>query len=96
MSAQGVADKVAEIVKSQKYEFVMCNFAPPDMVRFVYKPSTNLEVLQLSTRLATQVSTTPLSKPLLPPMPPSGQSTKLAKKQAMSSSSLPITVTRNR
>lgn len=32
MSAQGVADKVAEVVKSKKYEFVMCNFAPPDMV----------------------------------------------------------------
>lgn len=32
MSAQGVADKVAELVKGGKYEFVMCNFAPPDMV----------------------------------------------------------------
>lgn len=32
MSAQGVADKVAEVVKSNKHEFVMCNFAPPDMV----------------------------------------------------------------
>lgn len=32
MSVQGVADKVAEEVKSGKYEFVMCNFAPPDMV----------------------------------------------------------------
>ncbi|KAF8836494.1 cofactor-independent phosphoglycerate mutase [Paxillus ammoniavirescens] len=32
MSAQGVADKVAEVVKSHKHEFVMCNFAPPDMV----------------------------------------------------------------
>nr|ODN88139.1 2,3-bisphosphoglycerate-independent phosphoglycerate mutase [Cryptococcus depauperatus CBS 7855] len=32
MSVQGVADKVAETVKSGKYEFVMCNFAPPDMV----------------------------------------------------------------
>ncbi|ODN88108.1 2,3-bisphosphoglycerate-independent phosphoglycerate mutase [Cryptococcus wingfieldii CBS 7118] len=32
MSAQGVADKVSEIVKSDKFEFVMCNFAPPDMV----------------------------------------------------------------
>lgn len=32
MNAQGVADSVAETVKSQKYEFVMCNFAPPDMV----------------------------------------------------------------
>jgi 2,3-bisphosphoglycerate-independent phosphoglycerate mutase len=27
-----VADKVAEVVKSKEFEFVMCNFAPPDMV----------------------------------------------------------------
>jgi bisphosphoglycerate-independent phosphoglycerate mutase (AlkP superfamily) len=33
MSVQGVADKVAEVVKANKHEFVMCNFAPPDMVR---------------------------------------------------------------
>jgi len=32
MSVQGVADKVAETVKSGKFDFVMCNFAPPDMV----------------------------------------------------------------
>lgn len=32
MSVQAVADKVAEVVKSNKYGFVMCNFAPPDMV----------------------------------------------------------------
>lgn len=32
MSVQGVADKVAEVVKSKEYDFVMCNFAPPDMV----------------------------------------------------------------
>ncbi|KAF8183209.1 BPG-independent [Mycena galopus ATCC 62051] len=32
MSVQGVADKVAELVKSGEHEFVMCNFAPPDMV----------------------------------------------------------------
>ncbi|WRT63855.1 2,3-bisphosphoglycerate-independent phosphoglycerate mutase [Kwoniella shivajii] len=32
MSVQAVADKVGEIVKSDKFEFVMCNFAPPDMV----------------------------------------------------------------
>ncbi|KZV70249.1 cofactor-independent phosphoglycerate mutase [Peniophora sp. CONT] len=32
MSVQSVADKVAEVVKSKKNEFVMCNFAPPDMV----------------------------------------------------------------
>lgn len=33
MSVQQVADKVAEVVKTNEYEFVMCNFAPPDMVR---------------------------------------------------------------
>ena len=33
MSVQTVAEKVAEVVKSNDYEFVMCNFAPPDMVR---------------------------------------------------------------
>jgi hypothetical protein len=33
MSAQGVADKVAETVTKGEYDFVMCNFAPPDMVR---------------------------------------------------------------
>ncbi|KAH9479078.1 2,3-bisphosphoglycerate-independent phosphoglycerate mutase [Psilocybe cubensis] len=32
MSAQGVADKVAEVLKEGTEDFVMCNFAPPDMV----------------------------------------------------------------
>lgn len=32
MSVQSVADKVAEVVKTGQFEFVMCNFAPPDMV----------------------------------------------------------------
>lgn len=32
MSVQGVADKVAELVKKGEHEFIMCNFAPPDMV----------------------------------------------------------------
>jgi len=32
MSVQQVADKVAEVVETKEYEFVMCNFAPPDMV----------------------------------------------------------------
>ena len=33
MSVQGVADKVAEVLKKGDNEFVMCNFAPPDMVQ---------------------------------------------------------------
>ncbi len=32
MSAQGVADKVVEILAGEDQDFVMCNFAPPDMV----------------------------------------------------------------
>lgn len=32
MSVQGVADKVAEVVRKAEHEFIMCNFAPPDMV----------------------------------------------------------------
>ncbi|KAI0275453.1 cofactor-independent phosphoglycerate mutase [Gloeopeniophorella convolvens] len=32
MSVQGVADKVAEVLRAKTHEFVMCNFAPPDMV----------------------------------------------------------------
>jgi 2,3-bisphosphoglycerate-independent phosphoglycerate mutase len=32
MSVQGVADKVADVLRAGEHEFVMCNFAPPDMV----------------------------------------------------------------
>jgi 2,3-bisphosphoglycerate-independent phosphoglycerate mutase len=32
MSVQDVADKVAEVVLKAEHEFIMCNFAPPDMV----------------------------------------------------------------
>ncbi|KAJ7695556.1 phosphoglyceromutase [Mycena metata] len=32
MSVQDIADKVASIVESKEYNFVMCNFAPPDLV----------------------------------------------------------------
>lgn len=34
MSVHGVAEKVAEVLKKGEDQFVMCNFAPPDMVRF--------------------------------------------------------------
>ncbi|KAJ7195802.1 BPG-independent [Mycena pura] len=32
MSVQEVADTVAKVVESKEHDFVMCNFAPPDMV----------------------------------------------------------------
>ena len=46
MSVQGVADKVAELVKKGEYEFVMCNFAPPDMVS-VSPPAFRLHITYL-------------------------------------------------
>jgi 2,3-bisphosphoglycerate-independent phosphoglycerate mutase len=35
MSAQAVADKVASVLDEGVNEFVMCNFAPPDMVGLI-------------------------------------------------------------
>ncbi|XP_053202501.1 2,3-bisphosphoglycerate-independent phosphoglycerate mutase-like [Panonychus citri] len=32
MSAAGVGEKMVEAIESGKYHFIMCNFAPPDMV----------------------------------------------------------------
>lgn len=32
MNCAGVADKMIETIKTKKHPFVMCNFAPPDMV----------------------------------------------------------------
>ena len=32
MNATGVAEKMNEQMKSGKHRFIMCNFAPPDMV----------------------------------------------------------------
>lgn len=32
MSVHGVAEKVVEVLRKGEHEFVMCNFAPPDMV----------------------------------------------------------------
>lgn len=32
MSVQGVADKASEVIKTKEYDYIMCNFAPPDMV----------------------------------------------------------------
>ena len=32
MSSEGVADKMVEQVELGKHPFIMCNFAPPDMV----------------------------------------------------------------
>ena len=36
MSVHGVAERVAQVLKEGEHEFVMCNFAPPDMVRHRY------------------------------------------------------------
>jgi hypothetical protein len=61
MSVQGVADKVAEVVKSSEYDFVMCNFAPPDMVSRSHRIACGIADRD---RLVTPVSTTLPSSPL--------------------------------
>jgi Metalloenzyme superfamily len=38
LSVLGAAEKVAELVKKSKHEFIMCNFAPPDMVCNFFPP----------------------------------------------------------
>jgi 2,3-bisphosphoglycerate-independent phosphoglycerate mutase len=58
MSVQGVADKVAEVVKSSEYDFVMCNFAPPDMVCTFVDFTSLFDIAELILRLDTPVYTT--------------------------------------
>ena len=51
MSVQGVADKVAQVVRENQHEFVMCNFAPPDMVRpLTWSSLSFADRVQLSAR----------------------------------------------
>lgn len=89
MSVQAVADKVAEVVKTGEYEFVMCNFAPPDMVRLFARHSSY-------SRSATLVSTMRPSRPLPRPTRPLGPSTTHARRPATCSASPPTTATRSR
>lgn len=90
MSVQGVADKVAEVVRKAEHEFVMCNFAPPDMVRTVLRGSRSSADVS-SLRLGTLVYMMPPLKPSHIPTRLSVLSTKLAKKLVTFYSSLPTT-----
>jgi 2,3-bisphosphoglycerate-independent phosphoglycerate mutase len=36
INAHGVAEKVAELLKKGEHEFIMCNFAPPDVVHIPF------------------------------------------------------------
>lgn len=100
MSVQAVADKVSEVVKEGKHEFVMCNFAPPDMVRTFWSIipySAHYLLLDFSMRrLVILVNTMQLSKLLQQRMSPSGRSTKPAKKLVIFCSSPPIMAMPNR
>lgn len=96
MSVQGVADKVAEVIRKKDHEFVMCNFAPPDMVgEYIFL--TRFRLTSFTTiRLATQASSTPPSRPSHTPIRLSRPCTKRARRLATYCSSRPITGTRNR
>jgi bisphosphoglycerate-independent phosphoglycerate mutase (AlkP superfamily) len=57
MSVRGVADKVAEVLKEGDCDFVMCNFAPPDMViRSFFDQEQAAD--DSAHRLATQATST--------------------------------------
>lgn len=101
MSAQAVADKVAEVIKTNEYEFVMCNFAPPDMVclwRVVcriaraYPRQTCADM----SRLATLVSTMRPSRRSRPPTLPSRPFTTRVRRPVTCLPSLPTTATLSR
>ena len=47
MNAHGVAEKVAELLKRGEDQFIMCNFAPPDMVNAMGRNHTFGSVLFL-------------------------------------------------
>lgn len=97
MSVQGVADKVAEIVKKGDHEFVMCNFAPPDMVSLTF-PSLLSQFIDLPLyfRSGTLVYTRQLWKLSHIPMRLSAPCTRLARRQATYCLLRPTTVTRSR
>ena len=93
MSAHGVAEKVVELLK--KGEFIMCNFAPPDMVRIFRSLSAYLLCIEDIIRVghtgiydaaveAISGTDGTIAK---------AANEKLQRKQATSSLSLPITET---
>jgi hypothetical protein len=92
MSVQAVADKVAEVVKSDEFEFVMCNFArtsPPFFRPLSVWDDDGLTFDPLSCQLpiwsATPVSTMPPSRPSPLPTRLSRPSTTLARRPDTSS-----------
>lgn len=59
MSVDGVAQKISERIAENKYQFVMCNLAPPDMVGHV-----NFKLISFPFNKIRQVYTMLLSKQL--------------------------------
>ena len=55
MSVLKVSDKVAEIVRSKEYDFVMCNFAPPDMVGHTGKYDAAVKAISFTDKAVKAV-----------------------------------------
>lgn len=50
MNAAGVADEMCKAIESNKYQFVMCNFAPPDMVGHTGKYEPTLKAVEITDK----------------------------------------------
>eukprot|EP00742_Colponemidia_sp_Colp-10_P003854 GILJ01004104.1.p1 GENE.GILJ01004104.1~~GILJ01004104.1.p1 ORF type:complete len:532 (+),score=69.97 GILJ01004104.1:48-1598(+) len=55
MNAQGVADSVVDALRQNKYPFVMCNFAPPDMVGHTGNYDATLVAVETTDRCIGQI-----------------------------------------
>ncbi|KIY50265.1 cofactor-independent phosphoglycerate mutase [Fistulina hepatica ATCC 64428] len=55
MSVQSVADKMASILATKKHDFVMCNFAPPDMVGHTGKYEAAVEAISYTDKAVKTV-----------------------------------------
>lgn len=58
MNAAGVADELCKAMSEDKYQFVMCNFAPPDMVGHTGKYEATLKAVEATDKAIGRVSET--------------------------------------
>lgn len=58
MNAVGVADEMCKAIESGKYQFVMCNFAPPDMVGHTGKYEPTLKAVEVTDKSIGRIAET--------------------------------------
>lgn len=56
MNAAGVADEMCKAIEENKYQFVMCNFAPPDMVGHTGKYEQTIKAVETTDKAIGRVA----------------------------------------